>query len=280
MLRLHRPGYNTAAELESEVAWVTALSAAGLQVSLPVPTTDGGYYAEVPVGPQHRQVGVIEWVDGESLGTPLGSADPDVVNQYRQIGEVAAKIRVHSSSWTPPERFVRRRWDADGLVGNTPVWGRFWDLEALNPGQRALFSDARDRLVEELGTLSTGPDRFGLIHADLHLGNLMADGKQLTVIDFDDAGFGWFAHELAVALNPVVAEPIFDEARDGIVEGYRHVFDLSDEEEQLIDSFVVMRSLMLVAWLDARRELASYRHFDRLASIAETVAGRYLDRPV
>ena len=32
----------------------------------------------------------------------------------------------------------------------------------------------------------------------------MCSGDELTIIDFDDAGYGWFAHEIAVALHPGV----------------------------------------------------------------------------
>ena len=43
---------------------------------------------------------------------------------------------------------------------------------------------------------------FGLIHADLHGRNLLMDGGcNLTIIDFDDCCYGWFAYDIAVAFN-------------------------------------------------------------------------------
>lgn len=277
VLRLHRPGYNTIAELDSEVRWVAALADAGVRVPRPIRSLEGPYYVPVDVGSQIRQVGVIEWVDGSPLGTPLGAADPEIISKYERIGEVAAQIRSQSRSWDLPTGFNRRRWDRDGLVGESPVWGRFWEVDALSEEQRVLFSDTRRELVDVLGSLSTAPDRFGLIHADLHLGNLMLDDETLTVIDFDDAGFGWYSHELAVALHPMVGAANLGEAKDALVSGYRRVHPLDEQEVKLIDVFLVVRSLMLIGWLDARPELPVYEHFGDLAAEAEMMAKAYLD---
>src|SRR5436853_6709931 len=49
-LRVHRPGYHSITELESENAWTTALSDAGVQTPRPIPTREGGSYATVPYG--------------------------------------------------------------------------------------------------------------------------------------------------------------------------------------------------------------------------------------
>ena len=124
--------------------------------------------------------------------------------------------------------------------------------------------------------MSFSPGEFGMIHSDLHLGNLMADGDSLTMIDFDDAGFGWFAHELAVALHPVLEEPWEDDARSALIDGYRTVHPLSAADEASIDTFVTMRSLMIIGWLDARRELPAFEHFADLAAQAERMLTRYL----
>ncbi len=43
--------------------------------------------------------------------------------------------------------------------------------------------------------------RWGLIHADLRPSNIMIDGADLTVIDFDDCGFTWFLDDFASALT-------------------------------------------------------------------------------
>ena len=276
VMRLHRPGYNSKAELESEVQWVASLAEADIPVPTALPMLNGGHYCPVDVGAgrdrERRMVGVVEWVEGSPLGGPLTNADEGVVTHYATIGKLAGKIREHHTGWDLPEGFQRRRWDLDGLLGSDPLWGRFWEVEALTASQRALFNEARNILRNELSELSMGPDRFGLIHSDLHLGNLMVDGDNLTVIDFDDAGFGWFSHELACALHPGVGEPWFADAREALVEGYRSVSPVTDEEIESIDTFLAVRSLMIVGWLDARPELSAHEYFPLVVKGAEAAA--------
>lgn len=271
VMRLHRPGYNTRAELDSEVAFVDSLRTFGVRTPKPVATTTGGHYTTVDVAGVGHEVGVISWVDGAPLGGPLdGGGDGDeLVAHYRDIGKIAAQVRSHNAVWNAPAGFVRRHWDADALMGPDPLWGRFWEAEELSDAQRALFARGRTYLHRVLAGLPTGSDHFGLIHSDLHLGNVMAHGDDLTVIDFDDCGYGWFIHELAVALHPVLGEPIARTARASMIEGYRAVHPLSDDEVDLIDTFLAVRSLMIVGWLAARPEVPAYPHFPQVVADAE-----------
>ena len=282
VMRLHRPGYNDLRELNSEVQWVQSLAATGLPVPTALQTQTGDYYCSVDIGHgdsrEQRIVGVIEWVDGAPLGTPLTNTSQDVVPHYETIGALAAEIRCHANLWEPPEDFRRRRWDLDGLLGEEPLWGRFWEAPPLTDNQRIVFSEARKVLRDRLGELSTGPDRFGLIHSDLHLGNIMRNGDKLTIIDIDDAGYGWFAHEIAVALHPSVGEPWFDLARKAFIGGYSSICEIDDDETRSIDFFLAVRSLMIVGWLNARPELPVYKYFPLVIQDAEHAAEDLLSR--
>lgn len=275
IMRLHRPEYNSLAELESEVQWVTALRRAGLPVPSAIPTLDGAHYTAVSVDGQTRHVGLVEWVDGRPLASSA-EIDGSREQTYTRIGQLCARIREHGKSWSPPSDFVRRRWDTDGFLGEDPHWGRFWEVDALSHERRTLFAEVRSQLRAELSTLPVDRGHFGLIHADLHRGNLMSNGDQLTMIDFDDAGFGWFVHDIAIALHPIRDEPWFEDARSALLSGYRTVHPLAQEEASWIDTFLVLRSLTNVSWLDARPELSSPEDFEHVSAQAEVAARRYL----
>ncbi|MCS6762501.1 MAG: phosphotransferase [Candidatus Devosia symbiotica] len=45
-----------------------------------------------------------------------------------------------------------------------------------------------------------GEDLYGLIHADMRLGNLLVDSDQVSLIDFDDCGF-CFTYDFAAAVS-------------------------------------------------------------------------------
>ncbi len=276
VLRLHRPGYNTLAELESEVTWVRSLDSAGVPVPETLTTSDGVHHVEVELDGRPRYACLIRWVDGRPARELLEARPTDVASWYRRIGLIAAQIRTHNSTWEPPPSFTRRRWDAEGLVGDRPLWGTFWDRNVLDGIHRELFTAARRRLRDEIADFGTDASRFGLIHADLHPGNLIIDRSRMTLIDFDDAGFGYYTHELAVALHPLIGTPWFDEAKRSMLEGYAEVHELDAEEEASLDAFGTIRSLMLVGWLCDRPELQTPTNLHSVITRAGAAARRYL----
>ncbi|MCP4222750.1 MAG: phosphotransferase [Actinomycetia bacterium] len=262
ILRLHRPGYNTMAQMESELVWVDSLRDAGIDTPTSLRSARGNGYEMVPVGEETRVAGVIEWIDGVRLEEILGQDPSSVGRHFHKLGTIMAAIRSHGEVWDTPPGFDRRLWDADGLVGLDPLWGRFWEVAELEPSERRLFTQARHVLHRRLSTLPADRSMFGLIHADLHLNNVLASEDRLVVIDFDDAGFSWYLYELAVALAPGLGEPWFDEAADALVDGYRSVHPLSDEELAFLPAFITIRELITVSWLAARPELGK-QHFLR-----------------
>src|SRR5688572_13172397 len=73
VLRLHRPGYRTHEELNSERVWIRALDEAGIAVPTPVPSSEGSDYVPVRIAATHerRYAGLARWVDGEILSGVL-----------------------------------------------------------------------------------------------------------------------------------------------------------------------------------------------------------------
>lgn len=72
VLRLHRPGYHTLPELNSERNWTEALRASGLPTQIPLPTEAGENFIPVDIpGEQSRYVGMTNWVEGTLLSEHL-----------------------------------------------------------------------------------------------------------------------------------------------------------------------------------------------------------------
>ena len=59
----------------------------------------------------------------------------------------------------------------------------------------------RAQIRRALDRYGRDPATFSLIHADLHHANLLVNDRDLSIIDFDDAGFGWHQYDIAVALS-------------------------------------------------------------------------------
>jgi Ser/Thr protein kinase RdoA (MazF antagonist) len=244
-LRLKRPGYRQEDELRSELAWLAAMHRAGLPVPRPLPSRADQWLE--PVGEGFADV--IEWLPGSPMGQSRMALNlSDRTATFRSIGQEMARLHLACDAWTPPEGFRRCHWDLDGLLGETPVWGRFWDNPTLDRGTRDLFLRVRDLARKRLAQAQTDQD-YGLIHADLVRENILLDGPVVRLIDFDDGGFGYRAFDVATTLLKNRAEPDYPELKAALIAGYRtkRALDLSQ-----LDLFIVLRALTYVGWIVPR----------------------------
>jgi Ser/Thr protein kinase RdoA (MazF antagonist) len=102
---------------------------------------------------------------------------------------------------------------------------------------------------KRLAAYGKGDGRFGLIHGDLRLANLLFDGDVVKVIDFDDSGFGWYMYDAATPVSFYEHEPQVPDLIEAWKTGYRKAGILSREDEAEIPTFVMLRRLLLVAWI-------------------------------
>jgi Ser/Thr protein kinase RdoA (MazF antagonist) len=263
-LRVHRPGYHDLAELESENAWTTALSDAGIATPRPISARDGSGYVTVPYGDdgEMRHVGMIEWIDGEPLEDALARPDTNPLPIFFELGGLIARLHAQAVRFEAPPGFVRHRLDGDGLLGDDPWWGPFWHVPEFSPAEQRLILDARERIRRRLDRLGTAPDVFSLIHADLLPANLLlrADGG-VAAIDFDDVAYGWHLYDLATALHVFAENPRFAELQAACLAGYRDHRPLADEHAELLPLFLLIRCLVEIGWFDSR--LQGHLTYDR-----------------
>lgn len=257
-LRLHRHGYHSDDELRSELQWMRALEEAGIPVPSIIPAASGAMFVKhsAPDLPGEIQIDLFEWIDGEQLGSvEEGIGDSASVNAtYATIGTLAAKVHNQAADWQPPPGFARHAWDAEGLAGEQPVWGRFWELEAASRTERKLLTEGRNRVYRELSNLAKSAGTYSMIHADFAPENLLVNGDRIRLIDFDDAGFGWHLFEIATSLYFIMDEPYFDQARDALIDGYRRHRRLPDEQLAMLPLFFLARGLTYIGWVHTRSE--------------------------
>jgi Ser/Thr protein kinase RdoA (MazF antagonist) len=278
VLRVHREGYHSDQELDSEFVWLRALEAAGVAVPRVIRSRHGRDFeiaALAAVG--RRQVDVFEWIEGTQLGSVedgISGASADIAGQYHTIGAIAARMHNQTTGWRCPMGFDRHAWDEAGLVGEQPFWGRFWELAALTQPQRSLLQHARSVIARGLAAYGMQSDRYGLIHADLVPENLLVDGHRVRVIDFDDAGFGWHLFELATSLYFITGDAIYPTARDALIRGYRSERALPDEALERLPLFLAARGTTYLGWVHTRpgsetaRELTPFL-IERACAVAE-----------
>ncbi|MDG1457601.1 MAG: phosphotransferase [Pseudoprimorskyibacter sp.] len=268
-LRIKRPGYREKGELISELDWLRAMSCAGLGVSIPAPSKNG-HFLELVGG---MYVDMITWLNGTPLGqsrSPLTLDDP--VRIFAYLGREMAKLHLACDAWRPPCTFTRCNWNADGLVGESPLWGRFWENPTLEPDARALLQEFRMRAAEHLSVLNLDT---GLIHADLVRENVITDGQTVFLIDFDDGGYGFRLFDVATALFKNRAEPRYEELKSALIKGYSNVrfLDMSH-----LDLFLALRAVTYVGWIVPRMNMPGSRaRNDYFAKDALDLVRAYLE---
>ena len=261
VVRVHRFGYHTDDELRSELQWMEALSQSGIDTPEIIKSTEGGSFvtAQVEEVPEPRQVDLFRWINGVPI-SDLTDKD-DELAMHRNIGELMARMHNHASEWTPLKGFTRHSWDIDGLLGENPVWGRFWEMSHFTEEQRQIIHQARGIAGKRLQEFGQGADRYGLIHCDFLPQNLLKDDDIVRVIDFDDCGYGWYMFDIVTSLYSYGYQPNFDSILSAFVEGYRSQRQLSDEQLQAFDFFLLLRIMTSCGWLHTRPETETARQY-------------------
>ena len=275
VLRVHRPDYHSLAAVESELDWMDAVRRDTPVVTPEViPAIDGRRVIEVRVGDRTCLCDLFTFVPG------VVAEDATARISFSDLGEINARLHEHALGWVPPRGFTRFRWDLGTTLGPHGRWGDWRDAPRLTPGDAEAIEHAERRVVERLTTYGTGPDRFGLVHADLRLSNLIVDAGRITVIDFDDSGWGWFMTDLGAVVSWIEDSPEAATIVEDWLRGYRRVRPLAAADVAEIPTFVMLRRLMLTAWISTHPESEPARRLGpTYAAGTAALARRYLTDP-
>ncbi|MES2432387.1 MAG: phosphotransferase [Pseudomonadota bacterium] len=248
-LRLHRIGYQDDAAIRSELWWCAALAAHGVAVPAALPSCSGDFLVKLSNG---RNASIIDWIEGEAFGEagqPLPCALDQRLTRHHALGELLAQVHTATDQLTLPPDFSRPRWDIDGLVGEAPFWGRFWEHPAATPAQAEILRTARDFLRIQITEHQQNGGDFGPIHADVLRENILVNNGSLSLIDFDDSGFGFRLYDLGTALSQNLYEPDYPQIRDALVAGYGQTRAVSTKMAEI---FTLARTCTSVGWAAPR----------------------------
>lgn len=255
VLRVQRIGYHTSAEIRSELAWIDSLIAEDAVVT-PRPVADGEArpLSQIVLNGSPRQIAAFEFLSGKE-------PDPseDLVAWFGKLGAISARLHAHSRRWKRPPDFQRKVWDFDAMLGTRPLWGDWRAGLGLRDDGLKLLERVADTLKQRLDSYGSTNDRFGLVHADLRLANLLVDGPRLGVIDFDDCGFSWFFYDFAAAVSFMEHEPVLAELQASWLAGYREIAPVSRGDELMLPVFVMLRRMLLTAWIASHSDTETAR---------------------
>jgi Ser/Thr protein kinase RdoA (MazF antagonist) len=277
VLRVHRPGYHSLAAIRSELAWMSALRRETV-VQTPELVRSAGGDDVVTATVEGREL----HVDAVSLIPGCTAEEAPEAVGFATLGELTAVMHEHVQRWSTPPDFTRFRWDLDAILGPGARWGDWRDASALSDTDREPITRAVHHITEKLAEFGMGADRFGLVHADLRLANLMVDpdtpSAGITVIDFDDCGWTWHLADLGAVVAWIEDTPEAERIVREWLRGYLRVRPLPTEHLSLIPTFVMLRRIQLTAWIASHADAdAAIAVGPEFATGTARLAERYLD---
>lgn len=131
-----------------------------------------------------------------------------------------------------------------------------------------------DVMMEWASGLKIDSNTYGLVHTDLNYSNLFVDEREgLTVFDFDDCRYHWFAYDLAIPISYALV--FFDmpsqnpAKRDWfygpVLEGYSRHMVLDEEWLSSIPAFVRLRRIEIFAWVHKLLDMDDLSNWERRA---------------
>ena len=234
VVRVCPPGGRSDAELDAELAWLAALAR---DTSLTVPQVRFSTRTATPGLPGGARCIAFTWVQGR----PCGSRPSRRL--VADLGRVIAALHQHARGFRPPPGFTRPVLDIGYLT-----WAGTWHADQLarrpvDPATRRLLAETAGRVDAVLALLGRDPAGYGLVHADLCRDNVLNHHGQARPIDFDDASWGHYALDLAIA-----AVDIPEDLRQVLLDGYQTVCPLPPGYEEHQAALLAARRLFLAIW--------------------------------
>ncbi len=276
VLRVHRPGYHSLEAIQSELKWMAALrDEAGVATPHLIPACDGSDVVTAAVGANSLYVDAVTFISGCTA-----EEQPDLVG-FDQLGRITAAMHDHVQSWARSAGFTRFRWDVDATLGREARWGNWRHAPGLTPSDEAIVESTAAQVGQRLTEFGYGADRFGLIHADLRMANLMVDpgnsSAPITVIDFDDCGWSWYLFDLAAVVSFIEDTPEAERMIAEWLRGYIEVRAIPPEQLAMVPTLVMLRRLMLTAWVASHADAdAAIAFTEGYAAGTARLAKRYL----
>ncbi|WP_422657579.1 phosphotransferase enzyme family protein [Paenibacillus sp. EC2-1] len=188
ILRITHSSHRNSDGVRGELEWIDYLHQNGVSVSKPVPSK------------YDRQVEVIELENSSFITTSFEKAPgkkifyPECMNNdalSEMCGEITGKIHELSKRYVPSRKeIVRHHWTENSYLKN---------MKRFVPLNQHQVYERYEELADQINKLRKD-DQYGLIHGDINVGNFFVDNDKITLFDFDECQYSWYAEDIAIQM--------------------------------------------------------------------------------
>ena len=207
-LRLTSSHHRSLSQIEAELDFIRYLHQGGVSVSLPLTSLNGLAVEKMQCASHNFLACVFEEAEGEPFEFNSHEAN---MRHFRLRGQTLGRIHALAKKYAPPANSRRVAWDEDDCILNA---------ESYLPRSESVVWAEYNQLMEWLRKLPKDEQSFGLIHGDFGATNYRHKDDRLTVFDFDDCCYHWFAYDLAITIYPHGWRKEAGALLDSLLEGY------------------------------------------------------------
>ena len=228
----------------AELDFIDYLAENNVSVAAPLKTTKGELCISMQLNSTVFNIIVFEFASGQfwNHNDPDKWNDRIFFNWGKLMGDMHRLTKDYKSTknYNVPDIFNR---DYEG-------WGAYFDCLEEYPEVYKITQG----LFDEFMALPRDRDSYGLIHNDLHPWNFhidINDGDKLTLFDFNDNIYGWFAMDIGIAFYHGLDWSRKDDAGndytnaiiENFLKGYLSVNHLSGLQFSKIPAFMKYRQI-------------------------------------
>lgn len=221
--------------LDSEMAWLAAIDR-DTDVRVPVPLATRGGALHVPVDVDGLDatlhMAVMSWLPGRDLDVPT-------VPAMSELGRQTAQLHEHAASWQVPPGIEFP--SIEEVLMDSPDRLRTGH-ELISADQQALIERAFEHIEPRYGAMIAAGERMP-IHGDLHPWNVKWLRGRMSIFDFDDAGIGVPAQDLAISTYYLSNDPGL---REALLDGYQSRAPLPPFTDEQFHAALASRTLLLL----------------------------------
>ncbi|UOK61568.1 phosphotransferase [Paenibacillus sp. OVF10] len=230
LLRIHSDRLSRE-EVRSELLLLQALNKSkDLKVPEGMANYDGIYVLEIETETGYRRpyITMMRWIEGEK------AAGEFTDSQAYNMGVLMSRLHEAAKDFNPPSDFVRPTWGVESFKREMAKLERYYERFLSEEGWK-LYQDAAEKIVSQLTTMHPSEHNYGLIHADLHTGNMVFEDNQPYPIDFGRCGYGYYLYDMAGTILE-----LWPKHRWMLIQGYESIRKLETDYIRDLECFFVM----------------------------------------
>lgn len=217
-------------EINSELEWLDILNEK-INITLPKGILDRTGSKTVSIELENDFLvcaSMMHWVEGEHPSNGLTD------DQLRGEGILLAKLHEASNNVELSPNFVRPVWGEQSFRHAMTRLSRHYN-RFLTDAEFKLYQAAAEKIQSWIIKLEKNEDDYGLIHGDLHQGNIVFQYGEPRPIDFGRCGYGYFLYDIAHTILGV-----YPVQRKVIIKGYESIKELKGDWLPALEGFTVM----------------------------------------